>query len=172
MPPNRIVQVTATPIEEKAWRPFGWLPVRDTDPEDGSSRLAFEWSDAHVNVICHRSAEIEQTPNGFRCEMMFHHLTHTQVLLVLNCTAVIAVAPPTSPPSQPPNAEAIEAFVLKPGDALVLHRGTWHWGPFPVDAPQVDLFNVQGLRYAEDNGCERMEDLGAEVEIIVPPNCQ
>ena len=31
------------------------------------------------------------------CEMMFRHLTHTQALLVLKSTAVIAVAPPTCP---------------------------------------------------------------------------
>ena len=28
--------------------------------------------------------------------------------------------------------EAIRAFVLVPGETVVLHQGTWHWGPFPI----------------------------------------
>ena len=45
-------------ISESRWRPFGWLPVSDTDPKDGSNRLAFEWADPHVNVIAHRRDEV------------------------------------------------------------------------------------------------------------------
>ena len=165
MAPERTIRVTARPLEAAAWGPFGWLPVRDTDPEDGSSRLVFEWSDVHVNVICHRSDEVQRAADGLVCEMMFRHLTHTQALLVLKSTAVIAVAPPTCLLGDTADAKQIEAFILEPHDALVLHQGAWHWGPFPIDGPQVDLFNVQGLRYAEDNDCKRLEDLGVDVEI-------
>ena len=42
--------------------------------------------------------------------------------------------------------------MVEPGETLVLHRGTWHWGPFPIrPATSVRLLNVQGRRYAEDN---------------------
>ena len=49
----------------------------------------------------------------------------------------------------------------------MLHRGTWHWGPFPVGgATTVRLLNVQGLRYREDNADA---DLGAyDVEVRTP----
>ena len=49
----------------------------------------------------------------------------------------------------------------------MLHRGTWHWGPFPLEGPEVRLFNVQGLRYAEDNRCVDLasKDLSVEVEV-------
>ena len=45
----------------------------------------------------------------------------------------------------------MRAFRLRPLDAFVLHRGTWHWGPFPLGGDPVQLLNVQGRRYAEDN---------------------
>ena len=31
-------------------------------------------------------------------------------------------------------------------------RGTWHWGPYPVGAPHVRIFNIQGRGYPDDNG--------------------
>ena len=49
---------------------------------------------------------------------------------------------------------------------MVLHRGTWHWGPFPVNTPRVDMLNVQGLRYAEDNDCCPLGPVGASVEVL------
>ncbi len=42
----------------------------------------------------------------------------------------------------------MRAFRLEKLDAVVLHRGTWHWGPFPLGDEPVLLFNVQGLGYA------------------------
>ncbi len=53
----------------------------------------------------------------------------------------------------------------------MLHRGTWHWGPFPIEADEVRLFNVQGLRYAEDNRCVDLaaKGLSVDVDLVVRP---
>jgi len=138
-------------LSEDAWAPFGWIPLPDTDPRDGEHRLEFAWSDAHVNVIGHTLDELEEVEGALRCPEMYRHLTHTQTLMPLDHVAVIAVAPADDPLESPADAERIEAFVLRPLDSIVLDRGTWHWGPYPLGAPAVRLFNVQGLRYAEDN---------------------
>jgi ureidoglycolate hydrolase len=162
-------RILAQPLDAGLWEPFGWLPRRDSDALDGSQTLHFEWQDPHANVICHRADEVPHTSEGLVCEMFFHHLTHTQTLLVLNCRAVIAVAPASCRFSSPSDLDAVRAFALHPHDSLVLHRGTWHWGPFPVAAEQVDMFNIQGSRYAEDNGCASLADLGETVEVVPPP---
>ncbi len=47
----------------------------------------------------------------------------------------------------------------------MLNRGTWHWGPFPIEGPEVRLFNVQGLRYAEDNRCVDLAGKGLAVDV-------
>ena len=47
---------------------------------------------------------------------------------------------------------------------LVLHRATWHWGPFPLGDEPVRLLNVQGLRYAEDNDSV---DIAAVEDVVV-----
>jgi len=152
-------------LTEAAWSPFGWLPVADTDPRDGDHRMTFEWADAHVNLIGHARAEVPETDHGLRCEMLFRHDTHTQSLMSLDVAAVIAVAPAGVEFSDGADVESIRAFRIGPLEPLVLHRGTWHWGPFPVDAPEVHLFNVQGLRYAEDNRRVDLVAKGLAVEV-------
>ena len=162
---NRAVR--AESLTEAAWAPFGWLPVADTDPRDGEHRMTFAWADAHVNLIGHRRAEVPETDHGLRCEMLFRHDTHTQALMPLNVPAVIAVAPAGTEFEVAADVDSIRAFRIEPLDALVLHRGTWHWGPFPIDGDEVRLFNVQGLRYAEDNRCVDLAAKGLAVDVEI-----
>jgi ureidoglycolate hydrolase len=161
--------VKAVRISAEGWAPFGWLPLEDTNPGDGEHRLAFEWEDPHVNVIKHRADEIARRDGALVCSEMFRHLTHTQVLLVLEVPAVVAVAPASVAFRDPADSSSVQAFLLEPLDALVLERGTWHWGPFPLGGEPVRLFNVQGLRYAEDNTRVDLEAMNASVEVLVPP---
>jgi ureidoglycolate hydrolase len=161
---TRIEPVTLT---EGAWAPFGWLPVADTDPADGSQRLAFEWADPHVNLIGHARAEVPEVPGGLRCEMLYRHDTHTQTVMSVDHPCVIAVAPAATNFSAEGGNGAVRAFVLQPLEPIVLGRGTWHWGPFPTRAETVRLFNVQGLRYAEDNTMVDLAALGLAVDVVV-----
>ncbi|MHB1987128.1 MAG: ureidoglycolate lyase [Acidimicrobiales bacterium] len=158
--------IEAEPFDSQAWEPFGWIPRADTDPRDGESRLDFSWGDVHVNHIAHTADEITHTHRGLRCDMLFRHHTHTQALLVLNSFAVMAAAPAACSFKTAADADQVRAFVLQPHDSFVLAKGTWHWGPFPVGSSRVDLFNVQSLRYAEDNDCARLDQLRASLEIV------
>jgi ureidoglycolate hydrolase len=155
------------PLSEEAWAPFGWLPVADTDPRDGEQTLTFTWGDAHVNIIGHARDEVPATEVGLRCEMLYRHDTHTQSIMSLDVPAVIAVAPASVDFSAEHDASSIRVFRLEPLEPLVLHRGTWHWGPFPVWAERVSLFNVQGLRYAEDNACVDLAAAGLAVDVVL-----
>jgi ureidoglycolate hydrolase len=155
-------------LSREGWAAFGWLPVADTDPEDGDERLTFEWGDAHVNIIGHARSEVPETSHGMRCEMLYRHDTHTQSLMPLNVPAVIVVAPAEVQFTQVEDAATIRAFRIEPLESLVLHRGTWHWGPFPIEGPEVRLFNVQGLRYAEDNRCMDLAAKGLSVDVDLP----
>jgi ureidoglycolate hydrolase len=157
--------VVPEPLTEADWSPFGWLPVADVDPRDGEHTLAFEWTDAHVNLIGHARSEVPATAGGLRCEMLFRHDTHTQVLMPLNVPAVIAVAPACVEFTDEAEVSSIRAFRIEPLTSLVLYQGTWHWGPFPIEGPEVRLFNVQGLRYAEDNRCVDLASKGFSVEV-------
>jgi len=162
--PGALAPEALTP---EGWAPFGWLPVPDTDLSDGEGRLCFAWDDAHVNLIGHRRDEVPTVPGGLRCEVLFRHATHTQVLMPLDVPAVIVVAPAGVGLGTPGDAESIRAFMVPVLSPVVLHRGTWHWGPYPVGAESVQLFNVQGLRYREDNDSVDLAARGMPVDVLV-----
>jgi hypothetical protein len=65
------------------------------------------------------------------------------------------------------DVDLVQAFMLPVLSPIVLHRGTWHWGPYPVGAESVALFNVQGLRYREDNESVDLDALGAVVDVLI-----
>lgn len=159
-------RVRAQRLTEAGWAPFGWIPVPDTDPRDGASRLAFDWADAHVNFIGHHVDEVAPVEGGLRCDELFRHDTHTQVLMPLDGDAVIAVAPAPIDFSESGHTEEVRAFLLHPQETVVLHRGTWHWGPYPIGRELVTLFNVQGLRYSEDNARVDLAAKGLSIEIL------
>ena len=164
--------IAAGALGASGFAPYGWLPVSDTDAADGTERLAFEWADPHVNVISHGPEEVTRSDAGLLCTRMYRHDTHTQVLLALDGPSVIAVAPPDARftgAEGPGSLERVRAFVLEPLDALVLHRGTWHWGPFPLGDTPVHLFNVQGLGYRDDNASVDLDDLGLALEVRPGP---
>ncbi len=160
---------SAAPLTEAAFAPFGWLPVADTDPADGAHTLRFEWADPHLNIIGHSGAEIAHAASGAPvCAELFRHRTHTQALMVLNVDAVVAVAAAGTEFSTRADLDAVGAFRLHPLDRFVLHQGTWHWGPFPLGAEPVQLLNVQGLRYADDNErVDLLERTGTALEVVI-----
>jgi ureidoglycolate hydrolase len=165
--PVKVITVVAAALTDDGWGPFGWLPVDDLDPRDADHDLHFEWADPHLNVISHHPDEVEWSDAGPQCAVMYRHLTHTQALVPLDVASVIAVAPATVDFSEPEHVEQVRAFALEPLDALVLARGTWHWGPFPVGPEPVRMLNVQGARYAEDNtSVDLRAHVGAVVEIV------
>jgi ureidoglycolate hydrolase len=156
----------AGPLTQERWAPFGWLPVRDTDPRDSQSRLEFAWDDVHLNIIAHFTDEIPHVNGGLVCQMLFRHLTHTQAIMVLDNDALMVVAEPGTSLTSPDDLRALYAFHLRAKDAFVLHRGTWHWGPFPVTAEEVTLYNLQGLRYAEDNESCDLTTIPRTIEVF------
>ena len=136
-----------SPSPSEAFAPFGWLPVPDTDPADGTHTLNYAWADPHLNVIAHAFDEVEHTESGAaRCDRLFRHESHTQALMPLNVDAIVAVAPAGDRFLERANEiDQIQAFLLRPLDCFVLHQGTWHWGPFPLGSrarPAPQSFRV------------------------------
>ncbi len=154
-------------LRAEAWAPFGWLPVPDTDPLDATFTYEFLWNDVHVNMISHAADEVEHTADGSICTVMYRHDTHTQTLMPLNVESIVAVAPADVDFSDAAHLESVRSFRLTPLEPFALHRGTWHWGPFPVGEEAVRMFNVQGKRYAEDNAAVQLaERVGAVFEVL------
>jgi ureidoglycolate hydrolase len=163
------ITIDAEPFTPDAWREFGWVPVADDDPTDGIHSLEFGWEDAHLNYIGHAPDELERDGNRFVLERLYHHDTHTQALVPLNCRSWIAVAPAFDDFSFAHQVENVRAFLLEPLSCIVLHRGTWHFGPFPSADEPLRVLNLQGRRYEEDNAHVDLGQVaGRPVAVRVP----
>ena len=164
----RVVRITAGDVSAEAFAPFGWLPVDDTDPADGAHTLTYEWGDPHCNVIAHAYDEVDHSDTGTLCARMYRHDTHTQILMPVNVDAVVAVAPAEVDFSDPAHVETVRAFHVHPLEVVVLHQGTWHWGPFPLGPEPVRLLNVQARGYVDDNAhVDLPEAAGVTFEVVL-----
>lgn len=166
--------VRAAPLDAGAWAPFGWLPVPDTDAADGADpihRLSFADGDPHLNFIAHGYDEVVHEEGAARCDRLFRHRRHTQALVAVDVFGVLVVATPASGLPDVATAEEAAAllrtFLLAPLDCVVLHAGTWHWGPFPVAPGTIRLLNVQARGYLGDN--DSVDLAGRAVDVAVDP---
>jgi ureidoglycolate hydrolase len=139
--------ITAT---AESFAPYGVLP-----PDEGNgptADLEFLLHDGWVNYIGHTLDEIDVRDGRLYCELLNRHDTHTQTLMPMSGDALAVVAPAEVDFSEPSHFDTVRAFALPQHTCVHLHRGTWHWGPYPVGASSVRIFNIQGRGYVNDNG--------------------
>jgi ureidoglycolate hydrolase len=148
------VPLTATTVTAEDFAPFGVLP-----PDEGDGRatadLEFLENDGWVNYIGHSLDEIDVRDGVYRCDLLNRHDTHTQTLMPMSGPGVLVVAPANVDFSAPAHFDTVRAFVLPQYTCVHLERGTWHWGPYPVGATELRIFNIQGRGYPLDNGVVR-----------------
>jgi ureidoglycolate hydrolase len=153
-------------VTHSSWAPFGTIPS-DEQTEHDTADLEFLWNDGHVNFIAHTNDEIERTASGSYCDLLNRHDTHTQTLMPFDADAYAVVAPAAVDFSRPEHLATARAFRLPRLSVVHLARGTWHWGPYPLGAERVRIFNIQGRGYACDNGIAWLaRDLGQRLEVL------
>jgi ureidoglycolate hydrolase len=139
-----------TPTREN-FAPYGVLPPDEGDGQP-TADLEFLLDDGWVNYIGHTLDEIEVRDGRLACELLNRHDTHTQTLMPMSADTVVVVAPAGVDFSKGEHFDTVRAFALARHTCAHLHRGTWHWGPYPVGADHVRIFNIQGRGYPNDNG--------------------
>jgi ureidoglycolate hydrolase len=147
----RTVTLDLLPATRESFAPFGVIPPEEGDGNP-TADLEFLWNDGSVNFIGHTLDELETRAGHLRCELLNRHDTHTQTLMPMDADSVVVVAPADVDFSQPEHFDMVRAFALARHNCVHLHRGTWHWGPYPLGTSSVRIFNVQGRGYADDNG--------------------
>ena len=147
----RTVDLKAAEATTHSFAPYGVLPPDEGDGNP-TADLEFLWHDGWVNYIGHSLDEIEVRDGRLRCELLNRHDTHTQTLMPLDTDAIVVVAPAAADFSEPAHFDAVRAFALPRLTCVHLHRGTWHWGPYPVGTEHVRMYNIQGRGYPSDYG--------------------
>jgi ureidoglycolate lyase len=148
--------VRAEPLSAPAFAPFGQvLAVGDAAMELRDGEVF------HLNVL-----HYDRKP--LRCDHLNRHHKATQALVALAGKAtLLVVAPAAYDFSTDDHLAHLRAFVCDGTAGVNLALGTWHWGPYPI-TDHVDLVNVQGKGFADDNEIAHLErDLGVVVEVVL-----
>jgi ureidoglycolate hydrolase len=148
--------VRAEPLSEAAFARFGQvLAVGDAVMELRDGEVF------HLNVL-------HYDRKALRCDHLNRHHKATQALVALAGKAtLLVVAPAAYDFSSVDHLAHVRAFVCDGTAGVNLALGTWHWGPYPI-TDYVDLVNVQGRGFADDNEIAYLErDLGVVVEVVL-----
>ena len=161
----RTIDLDAPTPTRESFAPYGVLPPDEGDGQP-TADLEFLLNDGWVNYIAHSLDEITVRDGHLQCDVLNRHDTHTQTLMPMSGDAVVVVAPPDVDFSEPGHVATVKAFLLPRNTCVHLHRGTWHWGPYPVSSSDVRVFNIQGRGYPNDNAVARLaDDLGVIFEV-------
>lgn len=161
----RTIELTLEQPTRESFAAYGVIPPFEGDGNP-TADLVFTRNDGWVNFIGHTLDEIEVRAGRMRCELLNRHDTHTQTLMPMSGDALVVVAPAEVDFSQPEHLDTVKAFALAQHACVHLHRGTWHWGPYPVGTAEVRVFNIQASGWPTDNGIvELTRDHGVVFEV-------
>lgn len=90
-------------------------------------------------------------------EKFERHLKTPEVLVALENDAILALAKPCE---KADDIKDITLLYMNQGDAICLHRGTWHWVPFPADTEECKML----VMFRENTGAED----GGVIELSSP----
>jgi len=151
----------AEPLSAAAFAPFGQvLSSQLTGTDDATIELRGD-EVFHLNILSY-----ERRP--LLVDHLNAHHRATQALFALGGKpTLLVVAPPGSTFASGGDLAVVRAFVCDGTAGVNLALGTWHWGPYPL-TDRVDLFNLQGEGFADDNEVAHLErDLGLTLEVLL-----
>lgn len=136
--PRRMAPEPATPA---AIAPYGTLIEPGADGEGfGPADAVLELGRGTPRLYIMRLRHRPPTVRGIT-----RHVRVTQCLAAMGGREwFMLLAPPDAPddPAAMPDWSRVAAFRISGGQALKLHRGTWHAGPYFVE-PAVDFLNLE-----------------------------
>jgi ureidoglycolate lyase len=149
-------EVIAEPLEAQAFAPFGQVIA--------SGDMVMELRGDEVfalNVLSYDHRPLV-------CDHLNRHHRATQALVALGGRpTLVVVAPADLDFSTTDHLDSVRAFLCDGTAGINLALGTWHWGPYPLMA-HVDLVNVQGAGFADDNEIAYLQrDLGVVVTVCL-----
>ena len=127
---SRTIELRPEPATRESFAPFGVIPPFEGDGNP-TADLEFLANDGWVNFIGHTLDEIEVRDGRLRCELLNRHDTHTQTLMPMSGDALVVVAPADVDFSEPGALRHGRGVRAAAHTCVHLHRGTWHWGPYP-----------------------------------------
>jgi len=115
------IKVKVQPLSAEAFRPYGQMleSKQPIFPETEEGRVAIEL------------LRLKHRVNAKRTEQLAIHFSYNQTFIPVQGALVLIVAPPprnreAGPAAYELDYERVAAFVVEPGQAAYIDKGTWH----------------------------------------------
>lgn len=152
------------PLTQAGFRPYGQVVgVRRTRPTYRSGGGSVGWLlDFHADG--HARLTVSRTPfRALTFQILERHFHVTQTFIALDGSpAVIAVATRGADRREAvPKPDAVRAFLLSPGEGVLLSRGTWHSpARYPLRPPSSVFAVLSDHETADDPRLSQQVDYG------------
>jgi ureidoglycolate hydrolase len=118
---EQALKVKVQPLTDEAFRPYGEVLQKKhlIYPETEEGRVAMEM------------LQVKYRPNAKRMDQLAIHFSYNQTFIPVQGSLVLIVAPPprnreAGPASYELDYEKVAAFMVEPGQAAFIYKGTWH----------------------------------------------
>lgn len=118
---EQALKVKIQPLNAEAFQPYGQVlkPKELLYPETEEGRVAMEL------------LQFKYRANNKRMDQLAIHFSYNQTFIPVQGSIVLVVAPPPRNREAGPTAyeldyEKVAAFVVEPGQAAFIYKGTWH----------------------------------------------
>jgi ureidoglycolate lyase len=129
-----IIEVKAEPLSVEGFSQYGTAILLPTTPAPKAGKDWDCWFGFGKITDGNGSIGIVQTrPSGDLITHMEAHL-HPEFLIPVTGPIIQAVALPErdGQPGEKPNPATVRAFILEPGQAIIMDRGVWHYAAVPL----------------------------------------
>ncbi len=158
-------EIKAIPITKENFAPYGsYYDFRGDDMREDKQRGWRAWMLEEKPLKGPIVIGItEGAPGNFECDSMERHTMRKELLLCGDGPSVLTVA--NSDPSGPPKEEDVAAFIMQPGDVVVLGYNTWHDANHSIDKKCYYYFMREAFKADEP------KQPASEIEFVdVVPN--
>ena len=128
-----VLEVSAEPLSAAAFKPFGQvIEVPEGQKPTLQTQVLRYWGGLAKDRF---PEEVEfgmlsMTARPREVAELERHIRSPECLVGLSGEWWLVVAPPTIA-GRPLLASRVKVFLVRPGQAVLLHKGTWHADPFP-----------------------------------------
>lgn len=136
---SREIIVTPEPLTVESFAPYGQaiLVPQPPIPKSGDNwdcwfgLGTFSKGEMVVGFVATRPTEAPITT--------MERETKTEFLIPITGPLIQTVAKPgnLSIHTEQPDADSVKAFIIQPGQAIIMGEGTWHWAALPLEQQEV-----------------------------------
>jgi ureidoglycolate hydrolase len=142
-----MIEIPIEALTQENFAPFGRalsLPCAPAPKVGAGWRCWIPVDEIHVQAPMGFGI-VETTATDGLVPEMERHVTREEFLIAASGDIVQTVCPPAAldDPSALPDARRARAFLLRPGMAIIMAAGTWHYAALPVTDRAVYYFAIE-----------------------------